>query len=886
MTRSHRSALVHEAVSRFFFVHYATASLLSLLGTAVGASDCLAAPGESRALVSPFVIDANYPGGNLIVERIDGETVHVRPDLRDTDGWWFYWGFRVRGAQGRSLTFAFSGRSPIGVRGPAVSADGGRDWSWLGAEAVKDGSFTYAFGADATEVRFCFAIPYLEENLREFLTGYKGNPNVGLQELCKSGHGRSVERLHVGRLDGQARHRVLLTARHHACESMANYVLEGILETVLADNEAGYWFRRNIEFLAVPFMDKDGVEEGDQGKNRIPRDHNRDYLGKSVHASVAALRTFAPNWSDGRLTAAFDLHCPYISGPHNEVIYIVGSEDESMWQQQQEFGRLLETVQSGPLVYRASDNLPFGKAWNTGANTDGNMSFGQWAGDLEGIRLAASFEFPYANAGGQPVTAEGARAFGRSLAKALRSYLERVESRDATLRKPQPIQVGGVFPNLTVMAKGLGCNSEAGIGALIPWGQKLWAIGYVAHINGQGLGLYEIDEDMTMRRHPASVTGTFANRMPHWPSGQAFIGPYAIDADGHVRTIEGLKRFRLAATCEHLTDPANKVYFLGMEGRFWEVDVHTLEATLLFDLVKELEIVNAKEHFKSAFTAQGRVVVANNTYDEQEFLGKRDAGRLAEWDGQKWTIIERNPFVEVHGGASDRSYGGNTIYAVGWDRSSVILRALVKGQWQRYLLPKASHTWDHAWNTEWTRIRHAVTERLLMDAHGMFYELPAFTYGGHIWGIRPICTHLRVVPDFCHWRGLFVMASDQIDHDQGQPQSGLWFGNLDDLWRMGKPAGWGGPWWNTPITAGEVSDPFLMTGFDKKVVHLTHEANEPVRFDLEVDFLGDGSWKPYRFFDVDPGGYAHHEFPDGFSAHWVRVKVDKDCVATAHFMYN
>jgi hypothetical protein len=40
---------------------------------------------------------------------------------------------------------------------------------------------------------------------------------------------------------------------------------------------------------------------------------------------------------------------------------------------------------------------------------------------------------------------------------------------------------------------------------------------------------------MTMRRHPASVTGTFANRLPHWPSGQAFIGPYAIDADGAVR---------------------------------------------------------------------------------------------------------------------------------------------------------------------------------------------------------------------------------------------------------------------------------------------------------------------------------------------------------------
>jgi len=130
------------------------------------------------------------------------------------------------------------------------------------------------------------------------------------------------------------------------------------------------------------------------------------------------------------------------------------------------------------------------------------------------------------------------------------------------------------------------------------------------------------------------------------------------------------------------------------------------------------------------------------------------------------------------------------------------------------------------------------------------------------------------------------MASDQIDHDQGQPQSGLWFGNLDDLWRMGKPSGWGGPWWNTAVRAGDVSNPFLMTGFDKKVVHLIHDANEPVSLDLEVDFLGDGSWRLYRSFVVDPGGYVHHEFPDGFAAHWVRVRVDHDCAATAYFMYN
>lgn len=458
--------------------------------------------------------------------------------------------------------------------------------------------------------------------------------------------------------------------------------------------------------------------------------------------------------------------------------------------------------------------------------------------------------------------------------------------------KQKPININGVFPNMAVFADGVGSDSEAGIGALIPWANKLWAIGYVAHIRGKGLGLYEINEDMTMIQRPESVNGTFANRYPHWPSGQAFIGPHAIDAKGNVRTIGDLKGYRLTATMKHLTDPENMVYFLGMEGRFWQVDVHTLKAKLLFNLADELGIskavkgsTGAKVHFKGATCGAGIVVVTNNTYDENEFLGKRSGGRLAQWNGKKWTIIENNPFVGV--GLSDTAgYGGVTIFATGWNKSSVILRVYNRGKWSRYLLPKGSHSFDHAWNTEWLRIRHAVTERLLMDMHGIIYELPPFAYQGKIWGIKPVCSHLRMIPDFCSWRGMFVMASDQIDHDEGQPQSGLWFGNIDDLWNMGKPTGWGGPWWETEIKANQPSDPFLMTGFDKKVLHLAHETRGDVVFTVEVDFLGNGSWKTYKSITVPSEGYTHHEFPDGFSAHWVRVKSNRDCKATAYFMYN
>ena len=196
------------------------------------------------------------------------------------------------------------------------------------------------------------------------------------------------------------------------------------------------------------------------------------------------------------------------------------------------------------------------------------------------------------------------------------------------------------------------------------------------------------------------------------------------------------------------------------------------------------------------------------------------------------------------------------------------------GIWKTYRLPKASYAYDHAWNTEWMRIRKAQTERYLMDLHGIFYEMPTITYGGNVMAIRPIANHLRLVPDFVSRRGMFVMASDQNDRSNGQPQSGLWSGNIDELWQMGKPKGWGGPWYEASVQADEPSDPYLMTGFDKKVLHLSHQSNQRVDFKIEVDILGNNTWQTYRTLTVPAKGYIHYEFPDAYSAHWLRITPD------------
>jgi ectoine hydroxylase-related dioxygenase (phytanoyl-CoA dioxygenase family) len=345
---------------------------------------------------------------------------------------------------------------------------------------------------------------------------------------------------------------------------------------------------------------------------------------------------------------------------------------------------------------------------------------------------------------------------------------------------------------------------------------------------------------MRLEKHPASVTGTYANRMVHAPTDQLVIGPHLIDLDGNVRTFDLLASRLLTATCQHPFEPDQKVLFLTMNGRLIEADVESLETRELFDLVDELCLPDRETwRFKGAHAAQGRVVVANNSYDERDFGGSLSQGRLAEWDGTSWTVVEEIAHSEV----TERRNWDELVFATGWDRRSAVLSVRGPNGWRRYRLPKASHAWYHYWQTEWPRIREVESERYLMDCHALFYELSPVPWdGGKIWGVRPSSTHLRIIPDFCARRGMLVLGGNQqtpmwdTNLVVGDAESNLWFDKTDDLWRFGKPKGWGGVWWGDQVEAGVPSDAYLMTGFDGKVLHLAHETSTAVAFTVEVDF--------------------------------------------------
>lgn len=370
--------------------------------------------------LDPVVI-ADFPGGNIHVEKITKDTIWLRPDLRDTEGEWFYWYFKISGMGGNVITFQFTSDNVFTSFGPAYTINQRNDWKWLGDTSVKENRFTYSFAESDTCAYFSMGFPYTEKDFHEFFGTFKEKTETRIDTLCFTRQGRAVEELWVNQ-NREAKHKVLITARHHACEMMANYVLEGMIESILLDPGLVY-LRENVEFRIIPFMDKDGVENGDQGKNRIPRDHNRDYTDKSIYHVTEKLREEIPIWADGRLKIALDLHCPWIIGEYNEWIYLVGSSDPVNETEQIKFSKLLEKLALGELRYNHFNFLPFGKAWNKQENYDQGVSFDSWAQTIPGIKLCTTLEFPYANVLGTQISKENAREFGRALAYALMEFL-------------------------------------------------------------------------------------------------------------------------------------------------------------------------------------------------------------------------------------------------------------------------------------------------------------------------------------------------------------------------------------------------------------------------------------------------------------------------------
>ncbi|MDD4592516.1 MAG: hypothetical protein PHG06_19125, partial [Parabacteroides sp.] len=224
------------------------------------------------------------------------------------------------------------------------------------------------------------------------------------------------------------------------------------------------------------------------------------------------------------------------------------------------------------------------------------------------------------------------------------------------------------------------------------------------------------------------------------------------------------------------------------------------------------------------------------------------------------------------------------------DNGSVLI---IDDNGRRWRLPLGDSQYKDMTGKAQLRIcREVATERDLFSCMGTFYELPAENADGFA-KIRPIATHHFRINDYASYRGMLVMTG--IDTQSGKTnqhvivsndgKAAVWTGVIDDLWQLGKPVGNGGPWKDTEVKAGIVSDPYLMAFYDKKELSLAHNCKSSVTFKVEVDPTGNGDWMEYASYVVKPREKFTYRFPASFAARWIRFSTNVDARATAMLDY-
>ena len=343
-------------------------------------------------------IRSDFIGGNIRLVNQTGTDVYLENELRDTIEDWFYWAFCVEGVAEQTLCFHFQ-KNRLGYWGPAVSHDLVH-WHWLGD--VQGDCFTYTFSQDENKVYFAHHMLYHPDRFFAFCRRHE----IEIKELCRGRLGTSVPCITLGSGDQS----MILTARHHACESTGNYVLEGVLEQLLKTPLP------NTRILCVPFVDYDGVLNGDQGKARAPYDHNRDYLEPSIYPETKAIREYADRFG---CHYGFDFHSPWHKGKTNDTMFVVRNrEDKTVCFDR--FSILLESeLTPDSMKYKIENDYPVNTGWNFP-----KRSFGIGMHRRPECKLAHTLESTYFGTSDNQVQAERLVAFGRAYARAILKYEE------------------------------------------------------------------------------------------------------------------------------------------------------------------------------------------------------------------------------------------------------------------------------------------------------------------------------------------------------------------------------------------------------------------------------------------------------------------------------
>jgi hypothetical protein len=246
------------------------------------------ASGE-RASGGEVTLHADFDQASLDVARsgVDGDVVTLVGRDNYNSGHWKWIYFSARGVAGRKLLFQIDGDYVFGSETLAehqmVYSFDQKRWAYFDCNELRDDG-TFAFSNDAPfaedEVFVAYGLPYPYQRVVDHTERISSSPWIhptasgnralvvgrspgGIDDIDRKIRPRNIYGYRISD-DGVAatKVKVVLVSGVHANESLASYVLEGLVDFVLSDDPEAQSLRRRAEFFVYPMVNPDGRRAG------------------------------------------------------------------------------------------------------------------------------------------------------------------------------------------------------------------------------------------------------------------------------------------------------------------------------------------------------------------------------------------------------------------------------------------------------------------------------------------------------------------------------------------------------------------------------------------------------------------------------------------------
>lgn len=250
--------------------------------------------------------DSDFESGNLNSVSTNDNINYIVTTKEDIGGRWFY--FRISGVKNKFIKVTIQNSD---VHRPFYSYDNKAFERFTETESPQINVFQKSFEQDTVFVAYYY--PYNYSFLQQRISEWKKSEFVKCDTLGFTPHNFPMQELILTdfTVPDENKYKVWIHARTHPGETPSSWHMDGIIQTLLSDNDVISYYRKNIIFYLYPFNNPEGVYYGRSRTNYFGVDQERDwnYSPSETSTEISILKNRMIEVNSGKPISVFlNLH--------------------------------------------------------------------------------------------------------------------------------------------------------------------------------------------------------------------------------------------------------------------------------------------------------------------------------------------------------------------------------------------------------------------------------------------------------------------------------------------------------------------------------------------------------------------------------------------------